>query len=331
MKLMEISHIMKKEHYKEGDIIFSDGSIGDKLYMLFKGKVKVVKNNKSIRELDKGSYFGEISLLLNQPHSASVQALTNLTIYTISSEKFFKIIEINIIEFLRNKIGLYDNFNISLDDLYYVTNLGEGKFGTVSLVHNGKNSYAIKAVNRKSAENQKILIKYFIKERVILLSLDHPFIVKLVKTLKTEEFIFYLMEHINGVVLSKYLEKRPDNKIQEKYETLFIIASLLTCVDYLNYKKIVHRDIKPDNILIDEKGFLKLIDFGTAIDIKDFTNTITGTPHYIAPEVLLGRGYGFSADYWSIGITAFEVFFNYYPFGNKAKDPMEVYKEIVKK
>lgn len=328
---MEFSHIMKKEHYKQGDIIFSEGAYGDKIYLLFKGKVKIIKNNKTIREMDRGNYFGELAILLNKPRSASVVAVTNLTIYTIASDFFLKNIDQKILNFLQTKMKLMDVENSQLDEFYYIGSLGEGKFGTVSLVHNCKNLFAIKAVLRKSAQCQKMLIKYFIKERQILLSLDHPFIVKLVKTIKNEDFIFYLMEHINGIVLSKYLEKRSQSRLYNLYETKFISACLLMVVNYLNNKKIAHRDIKPDNVMIDEKGYMKLIDFGTAAEIKDFTTTITGTPHYIAPEVLLGRGYGYSADYWSIGITAFEVFYNFYPFGNKAKDPMEVYKEVVKK
>lgn len=322
---------MKKEHFKEGELIFEDKSPGNKLYLLYKGKVCILKDNKFLRELDKGSCFGEISLLLNQPHTATVKASTNVSLYTLSSERFFKTMDKNILDFLVQKISLQDNFMTNLDNLYYVKSLGEGKFGTVSLVHNGKQSYAIKAVNKKSAESQKILIKYFLKERHILLKLDHPLIVKLVKTMKNDEFIFYLMEYVNGMVLSKYLENRLENRLRNKFETQFFTACLLIVIDYLNSKQIAHRDLKPDNAMIDEKGYIKVIDFGTAVVIKDFTNTITGTPHYIAPEVLLGRGYSFSADYWSAGILAFEIFFNYYPFGNKAVDPMEVYKDIIKK
>lgn len=234
-------------------------------------------------------------------------------------------------QILTKRISLLDVNDIKLEDLYYMNHLGEGKFGTVSLVNDGKNVFAIKSVLRKYAENQKILARYFQQERKILLSLDHPFIVKLVKTMKNEDFIFYLMEYVNGIVLSKYLEKKLLRNMKDRYETLFIGACLLSVVDYLNFRKFAHRDIKPDNIVIDEKGYVKLIDFGTAIEINDFTNTITGTPHYIAPEILMGRGYGFSSDYWSIGVTMFEIYFDFYPFGNNANDPMEVYREIAKK
>jgi cGMP-dependent protein kinase len=232
-------------------------------------------------------------------------------------------------EFLIKKISLLDNFSINLEDLYFIKSLGKGKFGNVSLVHNTKNHYAIKAVNQHLAQKQKMLIKYFLEERNILLTLDHPFIMKLVKKMKNKDYIFYLIEYINGIVLSSYLSKKIKDNM--KYQLQFYVASLVLIVDYLNSKCICHRDIKPDNIMIDDKGYLKLIDFGTATVIKDFTHTIIGTPHYMAPEVLLGKGYSYSCDYWSIGIIAYEIYYNRYPYGDRAKDPMDVYKEIIKK
>jgi cGMP-dependent protein kinase len=330
-KLLEICRLMKKVKFRDEEVILKEGLVGNFLYLLYKGKVKIFKNENFIRELGEGNCFGEISLLRNEVHSATVKACSFVSAYTFSKEDFNKAVDKNMLDFLQKKIALQDNFSIKIDDLYYLKNLGEGKFGAVSLVHNMKNVYAIKAVNRKAAEKQKILIKYIQKERNILLILDHPFIIKLVKTLKNEDYIFYLMEYVNGLVLSKYLENRAENRVKSPFEMQFYIASLLLIINYLNSKRIAHRDIKPDNIMVDEKGYLKMIDFGTALVIKDFTTTITGTPHYIAPEVLLGKGYNFSSDYWSIGITAFEIFFNYYPFGNKANDPIEVYKEVVKK
>jgi len=159
--------------------------------------------------------------------------------------------------------------------------------------------------------------------------LDHPFILRFVKSLKNEKFCFFLLEYINGDNLDNYLRKK--NYIRNEFETKFYIGSLLYTVDYLHKKLISHRDLKPCNIMIDNNGYLKLIDFGTSKIIKDFTNTIIGTPHYIAPEILNGKGYSLTTDYWSIGICMYEIFYGIYPFGNNATDIMEVYRDIVHK
>ena len=330
-RLMKICSLMKKEKYKEGEAIFKEGEIGDKFYLIKKGKVKVLKNNKVIREIEEGNCFGELALLVNEPRSATIEASQKCTLYVLTKKDFDETIDKNMLEYLQKKIALQDNFNMTLNDLFFVKNLGRGKFGNVALVHDKKNYYAIKAVSRNAAERQKILIKYFLEERRVLLKLDHPFVMKLVRTFKNQENVFYLTEYINGKVLGKYLEGKPQSQFHNKSETQFYISFLFIILDYLNSKNIIHRDLKPDNIMIDEKGYIKLIDFGTALNIKDFTSTITGTPHYIAPEVLIGKGYSYSCDYWSVGIITHELYYNYYPFGNDATDPMEVYREVLKK
>ncbi len=330
-KLMIICSLMTKEKYKPNEYIFKEGETGDKFYLIKKGKVNVLKDNKIIREMGEGKCFGELALLSNEPRSATIKTETECTLYILTKKNFNESIDKKMLDFLKKKISLQDNFNMQLSDFYFCKKLGEGKFGNVSLIHNNKNFYAIKAVSREAGEKQKILIKYFIEEKKVLLKIDHPFIMKLVRTFKNEDNIFYLTEFINGQVLGKYLEKKPENSFLNKSETQFYIAFLFIILNYLNSKNIIHRDLKPDNIMIDIKGYLKLIDFGTAIHIKDFTSTITGTPHYISPEVLNGKGYSFSCDYWSIGIITHEIYYNYYPFGNNANDPMEVYKEILQK
>jgi len=104
---------------------------------------------------------------------------------------------------------------------------------------------------------------------------------------------------------------------------------MIAC-QYLNERKFLHRDVKPENIIVTETGYIKLIDFGTAKKIIDRTSTIIGTPHYMAPEVILGEGYSFSVDMWSISICMYEFLCGALPFGDSAEDPMEVYVAIVK-
>jgi cGMP-dependent protein kinase len=186
-------------------------------------------------------------------------------------------------------------------------------------------------VDKSEAEKHKHLVKYFLEERRVLQELDHPFIMKLVRTFKTQDNIFFLTNFINGKGLNKYLDSKKSKSFRNKEETRFYISFLFVILDYLNSKGIAHRDLKPENIMINTQGYLQLIDFGTAKRIKDFTCTIIGTAYYISPEVLIGKGYSFSCDYWSIGILAFEIYYNYYPFGNEANEPMEVYRDVLKK
>eukprot|EP00340_Litonotus_pictus_P011125 CAMPEP_0170539268 /NCGR_PEP_ID=MMETSP0209-20121228/103817_1 /TAXON_ID=665100 ORGANISM="Litonotus pictus, Strain P1" /NCGR_SAMPLE_ID=MMETSP0209 /ASSEMBLY_ACC=CAM_ASM_000301 /LENGTH=193 /DNA_ID=CAMNT_0010841145 /DNA_START=1077 /DNA_END=1655 /DNA_ORIENTATION=+ len=81
--------------------------------------------------------------------------------------------------------------------------------------------------------------------------------------------------------------------------------------------------------MIESSGYLKMLDFGTAKVVFDYTTSIVGTPTYMAPEIISGMGYGLSPDYWSIGICAYEIFYNMLPFGENCEDPMEIYKSIL--
>ena len=81
--------------------------------------------------------------------------------------------------------------------------------------------------------------------------------------------------------------------------------------------------------MLDSNGYLKLIDFGTSRKLKNYSETVIGTPNFIAPEILLGKGYSFPCDYWSIGVCIFYIFFGTLPFGNKAIELFDIYKEII--
>jgi cGMP-dependent protein kinase len=330
-KIIQICSLMKKEKFDPNEYIFEKGDVADKFYVIKKGAVIVWNNDKRIRELEKGNCFGELALLSKEPRSATLQAKDYTTLYVLEKNDFINNIDKKLLEYLNVKMSLLDDFNMSLKDFYFCKNLGQGKFGEVSLVHNNKHFYAIKCVDRKEAEKQKHLIKYFLEERRVLLELDHPFIMKLIRTFKTKENIFYLTNFINGKGLGKHLETKKEKTFRNKEETRFYISFLFVILDYLNSKGIAHRDLKPENIMINTQGYLQLIDFGTAKRIKDFTSTIIGTAYYISPEILTGKGYSYSCDYWSVGIITFEIYYNYYPFGNEANDPMEVYREVLKK
>ena len=327
--LESIAAGMKKQKFKPNDFIIEENTVGDQFFLIIKGRVRITVKGEFIRDLDSGDCLGENALLTDNVYrTASAVALEKVLCYVLSKSEFQVILnDDNTKDYLLRKLALQDT-EISLSSLHYIKFLGKGKFGTVSLVHNKKNIYAIKAISRKSVEREKILAKYFVNERKIMLSLDHPFIVKMVKSMKNKHFCFLLIEFINGTNLDEYLSNRGTK--QNVYETQFYIGSMLLMLDYLQKKFIAHRDIKPSNIMIDTNGYLKMIDFGTAKVLTDYTSTIIGTPHYIAPEILQGKGYSLSVDFWSLGICMYEIFYGKYPFGNYANEVIEIYKDVLR-
>ena len=227
---------------------------------------------------------------------------------------------------------MYIESDIALSDLYYLSYLGRGRFGNVCLIHNEIFFYAIKAISKSFAEKQKFGVKYLFFEKNTLTSMDHPFILKLIKTLKNENWLFFLMEYISGINMGEYLDGRKN--IRNLFETKFYSASIFLAIEYIHKKRIIHRDIKPANIMIDKKGYIKLIDFGTAKLLNnenEKTKTVIGSPNFISPEVLLGKGYSFSCDYWSIGICIYYIYYGILPFGNNSLEILDTYKEIIEK
>ena len=328
--LEAIAKNMKKEKFNKGDKIIEEGTYGNTFYLISKGKVSISKEGKNLRILEQGECLGEKSLLSDDSlRTATATAEEKVICYVIYKKEFDMILsDPNTREYLLRKLAL-QNTDIQLNDLYYIKFLGKGKFGSVSLVHNKQNIYAIKAISIRMVEKEKMLWKYFVNERNIMLSLDHPFIVKMVKSLRNTKYCFILMEFVNELNLDDHLSNKRTKR--NLYETQFYIGSILLMLDYLQKKYIAHRDIKPSNIMVDTNGYLKMIDFGTAKILKDYTSTIIGTPHYIAPEILQGKGYSLSCDFWSLGICMFEIFYGIYPFGNNANEVIDIYKDVLKK
>ena len=315
------------ENFEDGQKIITEGETGDKFYIVKKGKVDITVNGKYIRTLNEKEYFGERALFFNELRSATITSKGQVSVFFLRQNDFMSTIEENMKQHLLNRLYLQDD-TIELNDLLFVKTLGSGNYGSVSLVQSKKNkfTYAIKGISRKQI-NFEQLHNNLELERSILLQIDHPFIVKLVKTLKDERFIYFLMEYIQGKELFDTIR---DIGLLSAFQTQFYGGSLLLAIEYLHNRKFIYRDLKPENVMVlNKNGYIKLIDFGTAKKITDRTSTIIGTPHYMAPEVVLGEGYSFQVDCWSIAICMYEFMCGGVPFGENADDPMEVYLSVV--
>ena len=325
-KLENLSKKIKVEKVPNGKNVITQGEEGTRFYIIKKGQVDIFVKDKYIRTMNENEYLGDRALFFKEPRSATAKAHGDVEVYYLEKDAFETVIEKNLKDYLKDRLYLQDD-TVQLTDLVYYMKLGSGSYGNVSLVKNSKKNYfyAIKNISCKQILYTQ-LHQNLELERSILVKIDHPFIVKLVKTMKDKNYIYFLMDYIKGRELFDVIR---DIGLLNKFQTQFYGASIMLAVQYLHERKFIYRDIKPENIMVLGNGYIKLIDFGTAKAITDKTKTIIGTPHYMAPEVILGEGYTFKVDFWSIGICMYEFMCGGVPFGENHEEAMDVYISII--
>jgi serum/glucocorticoid-regulated kinase 2 len=204
--------------------------------------------------------------------------------------------------------------SVELNDFQIIKVLGRGTFGKVCLVQYKptKEYFAMKSL-KKDVLLDMDQVQSTILEKKILQSLDHPFLVGMIFCFQTEERIYFIMPFIRGGELFQHLRTE---KFFKEDKARFYAASMGLALEYLHNHGIVYRDIKPENILIGEDGYLKLIDFGMAkmLQGNEKATSFCGTPEYLAPEIITGEGHNRAADWWSYGILLFEMLCGIPPF-----------------
>ena len=325
-KLESLIGILTTKEFLKGQFIFNQGDPGNDFFIINEGEVEIIKDGTLIRIQEKNDFFGERAILFKENRTASARAKDKVVLWVLHKEDFLRVIDTGMRDQLIKRINLQDD-QFQLSQVKLLKKLGNGAFGNVFLALNKVTNtlYAIKCVSRELVnrygieENMKV-------ERRVLLKVDHPFIVKLVKTLKDEVRIYYILEYIRGSGLFETLAILDTLRVDD-YK--FFVACIVMMLEHLHERNIVYRDLKPENLMIDEEGYLKLIDFGTAKALDGKTFTLVGTPQYMAPEIILGKGYGLSADLWSLGIITYELVTKRVPFGHEEKDPYKIYELIL--
>ncbi|XP_026477496.1 cGMP-dependent protein kinase, isozyme 2 forms cD5/T2-like [Ctenocephalides felis] len=238
---------------------------------------------------------------------------------------------IDIVTRLIYHFRINDEFrDVKLSDLRVLATLGVGGFGRVELVQiqsdTQQRSFALKQM-KKSQIVETRQQQHIMSEKEIMFEADSEFIVKLFKTFKDRKYLYMLMESCLGGELWTILR---DKGHFDDATTRFYTACVVEAFDYLHSRNIIYRDLKPENLLLDITGYVKLVDFGFAKRLQPGRKTWTfcGTPEYVAPEVILNKGHDISADYWSLGVLMFELLTGTPPF--TGSDPMKTYNIILK-
>ena len=335
IKLFQLSNFLHYIQFSNEEIIIKDGPRSDKFYIIKSGTVDIKIGNKLMKILEKNDSFGDITWHIREYSKKGnfIASSKKVECYYISKEDYENIIDDDdIISKPLRKILEVKELKTSLDNLYYLQDLGSGAYGKVYLVHDKKRFFAVKTAEIQEMNASKNMANLYINEKKIMFSVEHPLIVNIINTFKTSDYLFFLMEYVDGITFRKYLNL-PKRNNRDRDELKFYGASLACVLDYLQKKKIIHRDVKPDNLMLQYNGYIKVIDFGIAKDItgKDYTSSFLGTAHYMAPEIILGKHYNTSVDYWSMGVVLYEMFYGKLPFGNGEKDINNIYKEITDK
>ncbi|KAH8921672.1 putative camp-dependent protein kinase catalytic subunit [Atractiella rhizophila] len=167
-------------------------------------------------------------------------------------------------------------------------------------------------------------VEHINQERSILGRVNNPFMVNLFCTFQDERNVYMILDFIQGGELFYHLRRSgrftPD-------VARFYASNILLGIEYLHERDIIYRDLKPENLLLDELGYVKITDFGFAKKVEDRTFTLCGTPEYLAPEIIQATGHGKAADWWAFGILLFEMLCGWPPFYDNS--PFAVYDKVL--
>ena len=300
-------------------------------------KVKIAKkyiekkyNLKTIYNMELNNVFNKIN---NSNLDNFQKSEIKSKIISKESEKF---------RHKREKISIHDYESLAI--------IGRGAFGEVHICRENKTGkiYAVKKI-KKEVILMKNQVIHSRNEQLVMSKIKSPWIVELKASFQEDDYLFLIMEFLPGGDLMTLLIER-DTFTEE--EAKFYIAELICCLESIHKLDCIHRDIKPDNILIDKNGHIKLSDFGLAkvsdklYDINNYNinnenrideNNIkktheknyscVGTAYYVAPEVLNKKGYGPEVDWWSVGVIFYEMLIGYAPFCSK--ETSEVCQKIL--
>lgn len=217
---------------------------------------------------------------------------------------------------------------MSINDFDLLKVIGKGSFGKVMQVRKKDTGkiYALKSIRKAHIVN-KMEVTHTLAEKFVLSRVNSPFIVPLKFAFQSNEKLYLVLSFINGGELFYHLQKaRRFPLVRAK----FYICELLSAIETLHEMNIVYRDLKPENILLDYQGHIALCDFGLCkinMRLDQKTNTFCGTPEYLAPELLMGKGYTRVVDFWTLGILLYEMLTSLPPFYDE--DVNVMYRKIL--
>ncbi|KAM6272989.1 cGMP-dependent protein kinase 1-like isoform 1-T2 [Spheniscus humboldti] len=357
--LSKLLDAMEECTFAPGHVIIHEGDEGENFYIILKGEVRVSRRadgqEKLIRVLGAGEHFGEISLLRNTRQTASCQAQGHVTCITVAKEDFLEISpfcprQLSEPNASETEVPAPEDpgrvwgspslrqppVPVRLEDLAAVRYeegqqqgqrvvLGTGGFGRVELVRCRERLFALKRIRKDWVERTQQQ-EHVRTERRVLARSHSPFIVGFFGTFRDRQYVYLLLEFCQG---GELWTKLREIRCFKEPLAVFCCACVVEGLEYLHGHGIIYRDLKPENLMLDRRGYVKLVDFGFAKELGrgEKTYSFCGTPEYLAPEMLRQEGHDFAVDFWMLGILTFELLVGRPPF--HSADPQQIYSRIL--
>lgn len=334
----EVKYPAEREILTEGDYVDAPA-----LFLVRSGVLEAYTDDGESRILKSGTFFGEDTLMPDEDQKfggkggmkqsrETVEVLEDCVLGKLTLANIDSVI-LDLSRMGNQKHGkkqgnMLDR-SIDIMKLERHTLLGAGTFGQVWLASDRKTgkAYALKVqIKRELIDHHQA--EGVCREREVMSKIDHPFVIKLVNTDRDHQSVFMLLNLVQGGELFNVMHNDERDCIPEK-EVKFYAAGILEGLAYMHRRRIIYRDLKPENVLIDDLGYTVIVDLGFAKVVNDKTYTLCGTPLYLAPEVILSRGHDKGADYWSLGCLMYEMILGQTPFYDHNIDQITLFKRIV--
>jgi len=348
----ELAKALVEMHFTKGEQVIQQGERGNTFYILYDGAVEIIKDGKSVSEvsasLSRGTaqFFGEQALLDNEVRSATVQVSSDIAKALVLDRDSFTILLGPLKDILdaektgasrtrakgpgRDSVsgsGTAGKEKILRKDLTKIGLLGCGGFGVVELVEHKltKETYAMKGLSKgyvvKTGMQDSVM-----NEKNILMMTNSPFVIKCAETYNSSQMLYFLLEPaLGGELYATYNRKGLHGS---ETHAKFYCAGTVFAFEHLHERRIIYRDLKPENLLITEHGHIKLTDMGLAKFVIGKSYTTCGTPDYFAPELIEFQGHTQAVDWWTLGVLVFELMSGHPPF--ESAYPMQIYGKVIK-
>jgi len=352
-QINSIAGALKEKKFKDGIDIIEEGDKGDaegdegqKFYFISAGRVSVKKKGKEVHQLGVGDFFGERALITNEARNATVTTVGEVEVLTLSATDFMFMLgsndEIKSTNKIRETEEIADSTTtVTCDtkklDAYDVLRvIGQGTFGRVKLAQDKESKVvvAIKCLQKVQIVQMK-QVQNVMSEKEAMEAFSHPFVLKLLGKAHDDNQLYLILELCQGGELwsllyqSRALLRTAIGGFEEPTARLYA-AEVISGLGYIHQQGYMYRDLKPENLMIDKYGYLKIVDFGFCKKVPPTgkkSQTLCGTPEYLSPELVLQRGHNHCVDYWAFGCLVYELLTNDTPFADPSQN--RIFKKIV--